>query len=188
MNCELVKIIYNYVSLLLSWQFIIGLLILIIWLYLKVDIKQKISNISRFNLKYGTSILEFYFQEKKAIPMFNESSEYLNPKIVMEIMSSCDEIKKEDLNGREIQLWKIFIDHEIYTKEQLENIVNSKEIIEKLKDIYINILRRDSKKPLDPIAIAIYGSALYIYGTSIEVVKEIEKIVKKSQEYKLKNK
>lgn len=72
----------------------------------------------------------------------------------------------------------------IATKGQLEELVSSTGILNTLRSLYIRVLRRDPNKPLDPVAVVVWGSALYRLGLNDDVVRAIEVRLRESPEYR----
>jgi len=72
----------------------------------------------------------------------------------------------------------------IVTKRQLEELVSSTAILNTLRWLYIRVLRRDQNKPLDPDAVATWGSVLYRLGVTNNVIRALEVQLRASQEYR----
>lgn len=72
----------------------------------------------------------------------------------------------------------------ITTKSKLRQVTEDRFVIAKLKQIYIEELKRPSNFPLDAVAVTLYGSYLWKNSTSDQAVEEIRRTVRTSQEYK----
>jgi hypothetical protein len=75
----------------------------------------------------------------------------------------------------------------IVTRAQLQELLTSSEIMNALKKIYIEELKRPADHPLDPTNIAEYGSFLFKNGVGSTQLAAITNAVRSSQEYKEKH-
>jgi hypothetical protein len=74
--------------------------------------------------------------------------------------------------------------NDITTKAQLRRVKDDRYVIAKLKQIYIEELKRREDFPLDAVAVTLYGSYLWKRGTSDESVGDVRRAIRKSEEYK----
>ena len=72
----------------------------------------------------------------------------------------------------------------IVTEVQLHDLVNSSEILDTLRQIYVEELKRDPDKPLDPMALATWGAYIYTYGKRDDVIRAVRLMIRKSPEYR----
>lgn len=75
----------------------------------------------------------------------------------------------------------------IATRKQLFDLATSGPILNTIRGLYIELLKRPIDKPLDPMAVVVWGSALYNYGIKDEVLTEIHWLLRQSPEYAQKN-
>lgn len=87
---------------------------------------------------------------------------------------------RKDLPGLKYYLLR----NGVATKDQLERLVSSTDILDALRRLYIRVLKRDPARPLDPLAVAVWGSAFYVLGLNDEVTREIESRLRRSPEYR----
>ena len=72
----------------------------------------------------------------------------------------------------------------IETMQQVTELTTSPKVIETLKDLYIEELRRDPNVPLDPSAVASWGSWLLMHDVSSEAVEALRNTLRGTQEYR----
>lgn len=71
----------------------------------------------------------------------------------------------------------------VVTKKQLDELTGSEEIRDALSKIYIDELKRPQSHPLDPVAIATWGSYLYLYGVTDKTLDAVRRAVRRFPEY-----
>jgi hypothetical protein len=71
----------------------------------------------------------------------------------------------------------------VCTERQIKELLSDK-YIGPLADLYVKILNRPPDKPLDPTAVATYGTHLYQYGVSDTTKSQIENALRNSGEYR----
>ncbi|MBI2441565.1 MAG: hypothetical protein HYV35_09355 [Lentisphaerae bacterium] len=77
-----------------------------------------------------------------------------------------------------------FLQRGVVTEVQLQDLSKSTEVIDTLANIYITLLGRSEKHPLDAVGFAIFGSILFAYGCDRHVVAFIEQQIRNSPEYR----
>lgn len=73
--------------------------------------------------------------------------------------------------------------HGILSRDKLKSLTTSKGIVEFITNVYITELKRPAEKPLDPIALAQWGSMLLISNSAEEVKSQILLAVRRSNEF-----
>jgi hypothetical protein len=76
----------------------------------------------------------------------------------------------------------------VVTRKQLFELVSSAPILNTLRRLYIDLLLRPLDKPLDAMAVAIWGGILYSYGLRDDIIQEISWQLRQSPEYREKHK
>jgi len=71
----------------------------------------------------------------------------------------------------------------VVTKRQLAELTSSVEVREALSRIYVDELKRPAAQPLDPVAIATWGSFLYLYGVNERTLLAVREAVRRFPEY-----
>jgi pentatricopeptide repeat protein len=71
----------------------------------------------------------------------------------------------------------------VVTRRQLTELASSVEIRAALARIYVDVLKRPEAKPLDAIAVATWGSYLYLYGVNERTLRAVREAVKQFPEY-----
>jgi succinate dehydrogenase/fumarate reductase cytochrome b subunit len=89
-----------------------------------------------------------------------------------------------DLSSMSAQLRVLLLLNGIATKHQLNELALSPAILNTLRSLYVRVLRRDKDKPLDPIAVAVWGALLYRLGVNQNSIRVLESELRASQEYR----
>ena len=75
----------------------------------------------------------------------------------------------------------------IDTCQQVLELANSEDILDVLRKLYIEELKRDGPLPLDPFAVVTWGAFLFINGLSEQTVSWVREQLRQSSEYKEKH-
>jgi hypothetical protein len=140
----------------------------------KDGIEATFSATERFEPKSGIKIEEL--PERETTPISNAD--------ILAAFKKIPEFRDADLSTSLAEVRYHLLRNGVATKAQLDELVSSTEILEVLRQIYIRVLRRDPEKPLDPVAVAVWGSALYVLGLNEEVVRAIGIRLRYSPEYR----
>ena len=116
------------------------------------------------------------------VVMWSASDEKLNRSNVIEVLSPIG-VSDIHLSKESERVLGALDENGIKTKRQLQALVNHPFIIAKLKEIYVDELKRDRNAPLDGVALAVYGSYLLKNDATHEAEWEVRKIIRQSDEY-----
>ncbi|MAT96379.1 MAG: hypothetical protein CL608_04480 [Anaerolineaceae bacterium] len=100
--------------------------------------------------------------------------------------SNIPDFTQSDVEQNLDQIRLNLLNNGITTESHLQELTSSDQVLDTLRSIYIRVLRRDRNKPLDPVAIASWGAALYKLGVNADVIKAIEASLRVSPEYQRK--
>ena len=70
---------------------------------------------------------------------------------------------------------------------ELDALVTNEAVLDTLRKIYIEMLKRKPPHVLDPMAVAVYGSILSVRGLSDENIRFVEQDIRTTDEYRKKN-
>jgi hypothetical protein len=71
----------------------------------------------------------------------------------------------------------------IRTKRQLQALIEDSFVVAKLKQIYVEELKRDSTAPIDGVGLAVYGSYLRKHNATWEAERDVRNAIRQSPEY-----
>ncbi len=75
----------------------------------------------------------------------------------------------------------------VVARRQLFELVFLAPILDQIRSLYVELLLRPKDKTLDPMAVAVWGAALYTYGLRKELIDQIVWQLRQSPEYKEKH-
>lgn len=106
---------------------------------------------------------------------------------VIDAFRGVEFLKPEDIEPNAAAVQAYLIKSGIIVNEQLQGLVSSQDILAVLRDIYVRELKRDPVRPLDPLALASWGAALYIHGMTEEMIRAVTNAVRRTPEYRAMN-
>jgi hypothetical protein len=171
----------------IGWPITIPIMAVILSLIFKDPIGQKIGEINSVQgdgKKWQVFLENRKEKEEASIPKAGQT--VLTEAEVVQAFESAGYRKPEVTNDAPDLLQRL-LRYGIVTNEQLDQLLKSSKIIDALKKIYVDELKRPADDPLDPIGIAEYGSFLFVYGVGSSQLQAVTDAVRSSQEYKEKH-
>lgn len=134
---------------------------------------------------------EFIFEpaksrDPKTIPEPRQTT--IGPDDVLEAFKDIPDFSEEDVQNLLPAVLANLLTNGIVTKELLSALVSSKEILNKIRKLYIELLDRPADKPLDPVAVATWAALLFHYGVRPQIIAGIRNAIAHSPEYNKKQK
>ena len=171
----------------IGWPITIPIMAVILSLIFKDPIVQKIGQISGVEgegKKWEITLGNRNNKEEASIPKPGQA--VLTEAEVIKAFESAGYHEPEVTNDAPDVLQRL-LRYGIVTSDQLHQLLTSSKIIDALKKIYVEELKRPPDNPLDPIGIAEYGSFLFVYGVGPSQLQAVTDAVRSSQEYKEKH-
>lgn len=103
------------------------------------------------------------------------------------VLKKIPDLKPEDITQYRRTCHAALLRNGVITVDQLESLVSSREVLEELRRIYIEELKRNKDAPLDPVAVATWGAALFVYGVTPEATMAVRQEIRRSPEYRQKH-
>ena len=91
--------------------------------------------------------------------------------------------KRENLKEQQYHLHRSLLRNGILTKEDLENLLNDKEAIEALSDLYVEELKRSPDHPFDPSALTTWGAILHNANVTERAIEWVRGRLRQGREY-----
>ncbi len=101
-----------------------------------------------------------------------------------EAMLSMPKMRKSNTDNDYVLAYRNLINAGIYSKSQLDSLINSSEIMEWLSRVYVEELKRPSDAPLDPVCVGTWGAMMTNYGNTETVRNAILERIRNSNECK----
>jgi hypothetical protein len=128
-----------------------------------------------------------WYLKRKGPDAPNADQTVITKEDVVKAFSAIQDFSEDDVRARLDYLHQTLLKNGVVTPNQLFQLVSSAPVLNTLRRIYIALLKRDIKKTFDPAAVAVWGAALYSYGSRPEIISEIEWRLRQSPEYREKN-
>jgi len=158
--------------------------VLVILFALRKTIIEKLGTLSELQ-RDGTSFKALFAQPQRASEALPSPGQtILSNEDVREVLKKVKYLKADEVDSEYIRAHVEFIQRGIVTKQQLDQLITSEPILSTLAQIYVEELGRPLEYPLDPMALAVYGSVLYGRVLDQSIVNFIRVDVRKSSEYK----
>jgi hypothetical protein len=172
----------------ISWAHTIPLMVVILFLVFHKQISAKIMEISVLRGEGKKFELAFKAQQEKperALP--KGGAQVITEADVETILGKIPDLKPEGIARYRRTCHAHLLRNGVITVDQLESLVSSEEVLDKLRQIYIEELKRNKDAPLDPVAVATWGATLFVYGVTPEVERAVRQGIRRSPEYREKH-
>jgi hypothetical protein len=172
---------------LFTWPIVVLVIAMFFLVLFRKPIASKISTMGRVEarIKQAEAIIEFNeVKSDRSVP--RPGGHVLTREQIVQQMRTAPFLKPEDVEQHAEQALKYFLRNGIITDQQLHELLTSDKVITTLRNLYVHELSRSEDKPLDPIAIATFGSLLFVLGVRDEVITVIRDQIRKSDEYRKK--
>ncbi len=171
-----------------SWAYTIPLMFVILALIFRRQISAKIMEISVLRGEGKKYELAFKAQQEKperALP--KGGAQVITEADVETTLGKIPDLKPEGIARYRRTCHAHLLRNGVITVDQLESLVSSEEVLDKLRQIYIEELKRNKDAPLDPVAVATWGATLFVYGVTPEVERAVRQGIRRSPEYREKH-
>jgi hypothetical protein len=172
----------------ISWPHTIPLMVVILALVFRKQINAKIEEISALSGEGKKLELAFRAQQErpdKALP--EGGAQVITEADVETILGKIPDLNPEGIARYRRACHAHLLRNGVITVDQLESLVSSEEVLTKLREIYIEELKRNREAPLDPVAVTTWGATLFVYGVTPEVERAVRQGIRRSPEYKQKH-
>jgi hypothetical protein len=102
---------------------------------------------------------------------------------VIDAFKAIQDFTEDDVREHVAQLHRDLLKNGVVTMKQLFELVSSAPILNQVRKIYVDLLKRPFNKPLDPFAVAEWGGIFFSYGLREDIVNEVCWHIKQSDEY-----
>lgn len=163
------------------WQIAVPLLILWFLIIFKEPLGKKIGDINA--IKQGATVMEFRDPNRR--PAL-ERSDPIPGEPTMTVQEMLAIYAKTGYPTNAVagkQVLAMLYENGITTKTQLQKMVDDVDIMRTLSQLYASVLGRPIEKPLDPMAIAQWGSIFFRYGISEGTIRGVKSALMVSAEY-----
>jgi len=106
---------------------------------------------------------------------------------VIDAFKTIPDFTEQDVRQYLDAIHQSLLRYGVITKTQLFQLVSSVPVLDTVRRLYVDVLHRDPKKTLDPMAVAVWGSTLFSHGLKKDLIDEIELRLRQSPEYKKKH-
>jgi hypothetical protein len=128
-----------------------------------------------------------WYQKRKETGAPDPSQIVITEDDVLKAFRAIRDFSEEDVTKTLEALHRTLLKNGVVTRKQLFDLVSSAPILNQIRQLYIDLLLRPMDKPLDPMAVAVWGAILYSYGLKDDIVQEIHWRLRQSPEYKEKH-
>jgi hypothetical protein len=128
-----------------------------------------------------------WYKKRKETGAFTPDQIIISEDDVIRAFSAIPDFPEAHVRENIEALRTALLKNGVVTRKQLFELVSSAPILNALRRLYIELLLRPLDKPLDPLAVAIWGGILYSYGLRDDIVQEIGWQLRQSPEYKKKH-
>ena len=129
-----------------------------------------------------------WYQKRKETGAYTPEQTVISEDDVVQAFAAIPDFPEQHVHENIEALHTRLLQNGVVTRKQLFELVSSAPILNALRRLYIELLLRPIDKPLDPMAVAIWGGILYSYGLRDDIVQEIAWQLRQSPEYKEKHK
>lgn len=172
----------------ISWAHTIPLMVVMLALIFRKQISAKIMEINVLRGEGRKFELAFQAQREKPERVLPKGgAQVITEADVETILGKIPDLKPEEIAKYRRTCHAHLLRNGIITVDQLESLVSSEEVLEELRRIYIEELKRNKDAPLDPVAVATWGTTLFVYGVTPEVVMAVRQGIRRSPEYRQKH-
>jgi hypothetical protein len=172
----------------LSWPHTVPLAIVIIVIILRqplAELLRRLRSVKGAGKKYDVLFDIPAQQPQQALP--DPGQTVITKDDVVEAFKAIPDFTEQDVRDNLDAIHANLLRHGVVTKAQLYQLVSSAPILNTIRRLYVDLLLRPRDKTLDPMAVAIWGSALFAYGLKQDLVDEISVRLTRSHEYKQKH-
>jgi len=172
----------------LSWQHTVPVAVVVaVWILRRQlgDLVGRLKQVSGEGKKY--SLLFDLPSQKDARALPTAGEEIIKRDDVVEAFRAIPDFSEQEVKAGIDRIYDCLLRNGIVTKKQLYDLVSSAPILNTIRRVYVDVLKRPRDKTLDPLAVAVWGGMLFSYGVKDEIVSAIILQLKNSQEYKQKH-
>ena len=128
-------------------------------------------------------IIEAAIEFQQLVP----ANERLTVDDVIALLAQIDTLDKSNLSAESDVAHAWLLRNGINTRDRLTDLVKASAVITKISDIYVQELGRNPVSPLDPVAVATWGAALFVNGLRDDVVQDVVTQIRMTPEYRQKH-
>jgi hypothetical protein len=168
----------------IRWDHVIPLACVIAIVLFRGNLSSLIDRMKRAGFERGMPLFEFDPINSSAVARSNAASD--GPLTVEDVVALLKDVPGMDLDKLKKEAKKAhayFLRNGITTRERIRDLVAASAVIEALTLIYIRELKRPERTPLDPVAIATWGTSLFVFGVEEPVIQGIVQQIRGSEEY-----
>lgn len=168
----------------MGWQHTIPLAAIFVCLILRKAISQKISEIRllRGEGKKWEALFEAS-EETRSEALPRAGQRVITEADVREAFRAIPDFTAEDIERHLTRIHGALLRQDIVTKDQLDALVSSDQVLSTLRTLYVEELLRPEDRPLDPVAVAVWAPTLFRYGVRDEIVAALRRKLRQSPEY-----
>jgi len=165
----------------IQWAHTVPLAIVVAIVYFRPTLSALLGKTTEAGYRDGGFYWKFDAAKERRRELANTSSK-LTVADVKTLLKQVPGIRLDsvDKDAPTAHVW--FLRNGITTRNMLEDLVNATEIFNILSQIYVDELGRSQQSPLDPVAVATWGSSLFIYGPRDDVIAALTQQIRSSPE------
>lgn len=171
-----------------SWSFTIPLLVVFIIFKFEDTIRRKVLDLNNIQSE-GAKISVAFAVQKDLLILQQASPPPGEPTMTQEEMVGIF-TQYDARHGETAKYpWPVatvftaLLQSNITTKTQLERLLSDQDMRRELAELYILELGRPSNNPIDPLAIAQFGTLFFKYGQSAVIKEAVKQALRVSSEY-----
>ena len=172
----------------IGWAHTVPVMVVVLALIFRKPISAKVMEISVLRGEGKKFELAFRVQQEKPERVLPRGgAQVITEANVETVLKKIPDLKPEDITQYRRTCHAYLLRNGVITVDQLESLVSSGEMLEELRRIYIEELKRNKDAPLDPVAVATWGAALFVHGVTPEVTMAVRQEIRRSPEYRQKH-
>jgi len=173
----------------IQWPHAIIIVMLTLTAFLGESLRNLLDRLYEFGWQDGRPTAKFRYDPLKKVQEIENSSgsQKIGVADLKELLPKAPHYRLPEKDQEFGQALVYFLRNGIMTKERLEAFLAATPIFEALSSIYVKELGRDAEKSLDPLAYATWGTSIFTYGLSDEVIAWVVSQLRNSPEYRNKH-